>query len=110
MARFTLAAIGLLAAFTSLPGLSAEVASPATDGYMAATAKMDADMPKKMTGDADADFAMMMVPHHQSAIDMAMVELKYGKDKKLRHMATSIIAAQKKEIAAFEAWMAAHHH
>ena len=41
----------------------------------------------KPTGDADKDFVMMMVPHHQGAIDMAQVELQYGKDPMLREMA-----------------------
>ena len=33
------------------------------------------------TGDADADFLLMMIPHHQSAIDMARVELEQGDDE-----------------------------
>lgn len=58
----------------------------------------------KPTGDADKDFVMMMMPHHQGAIDMAEVELKYGKDPKLRQMAEEIIAAQKKEIEEMKKW------
>jgi len=60
------------------------------------------------SGDADRDFATMMVPHHQGAIDMAKIELQYGKDEKLRQMAKEIIAAQEKEIATLKAWQAAH--
>jgi len=33
-----------------------------------------------MNGDVDHDFATMMMPHHQGAIDMAKAELLYGKD------------------------------
>jgi uncharacterized protein (DUF305 family) len=33
-----------------------------------------------MTGDVDHDFATMMMPHHERAIDMAKAELSYGKD------------------------------
>lgn len=65
-------------------------------------------MQMKMTGDADHDFAMMMVPHHQTAIDMAEIVLKHGKDPKIQAMARKIIDAQKKEIAEFEAWMKTH--
>jgi uncharacterized protein (DUF305 family) len=51
---------------------------------------------------------MMMVPHHQGAIDMAEIELKYGKDPDLRKMAEKIIHAQKEEIADFKKWLAKH--
>jgi uncharacterized protein (DUF305 family) len=51
-----------------------------------------------MTGNADVDFATMMIPHHQGAVDMAKWQLKYGKDKKLREMAEQIVNSQEKEI------------
>jgi uncharacterized protein (DUF305 family) len=61
-----------------------------------------------MTGNADHDFAMMMKMHHQGALDMANVELQQGKDPKLRSMAKKIIESQKKEIKAFDDWLAKH--
>jgi uncharacterized protein (DUF305 family) len=33
-----------------------------------------------MTGNPDTDFAAMMIPHHQRAIEMAKIELQYGTD------------------------------
>ena len=60
----------------------------------------------KMTGNADVDFAMMMRNHHQGAIDMAEAELRDGKDPQMKKMAKSIIAAQKKEIATFDKFLA----
>jgi uncharacterized protein (DUF305 family) len=39
------------------------------------------------TGDPDRDFAAMMIPHHQGAIDMAKLELIYGRDPILRRLA-----------------------
>jgi len=41
----------------------------------------------------------MMIPHHQGAIDMAMVEIRYGKDGRLRRLAQEIIVTQQQEIA-----------
>jgi uncharacterized protein (DUF305 family) len=52
-----------------------------------------------MTGDPDHDFAVMMIPHHQGAVDMAKVELLYGKDSALRRLAQEIIVTQDQEIA-----------
>ena len=62
----------------------------------------------KPSGDADYDFATMMKMHHQNALDMANVELKTGKDAKLREMANEIIKSQTKEIADFDEWLASH--
>ena len=50
------------------------------------------------TGNADQDFVASMIPHHQGAIDMAKVELQYGKDPILRKLAAGIVAAPEKEI------------
>lgn len=51
-----------------------------------------------MSGDADHDFASMMVPHHQGAVDMAKAELLYGTDPVLRRLAQEIIVTQGQEI------------
>lgn len=64
----------------------------------------------KMTGNADADFAMMMRMHHQGAIDMAEAQLRSGKDPEMLKMAKKIIADQKKEIAQFDKYLAKHPH
>lgn len=69
---------------------------------------MDAMHKMPMSGDTDKDFAMMMKIHHQGALDMAQVELNLGKSPEMKAMAKSIIAAQKKEIAQFDRWLAKH--
>lgn len=51
-----------------------------------------------MNGDPDHDFAAMMIPHHQGAVDMAKVELLYGKDPALKRLAQEIIVTQEQEI------------
>jgi len=66
----------------------------------AAMKKMMADMAVKPTGDVDADFVAMMVPHHQGAIDMAIAVLRYGRNAQIRRLAQEIIVTQQQEIAA----------
>jgi hypothetical protein len=67
-----------------------------------AMAKMMNDMAIKPTGDIDRDFVAMMSPHHQGAIDMAIAELRYGKNEQLRRIAQEIIVDQQQEIAAMK--------
>ncbi len=62
--------------------------------------KMMRDMAADPTGDVDRDFAAMMIPHHQGAIDMAVLELRYGRNEQLRRIAQEIIVDQQQEIAA----------
>ena len=64
----------------------------------------------QMTGNADVDFAMMMRIHHLGAIDMAQAELKDGKSPEMRKLAQNIIAAQKKEIAQLDKFLAKSGH
>ncbi|ARQ02989.1 DUF305 domain-containing protein [Pseudorhodoplanes sinuspersici] len=66
----------------------------------AAMNKMMTDMDVKPTGDVDADFVAMMIPHHQGAIDMALAVLRYGKNEQIRRIAQEIIVEQQQEIAA----------
>jgi uncharacterized protein (DUF305 family) len=64
-----------------------------------AMAVMDQGMESApMTGDPDHDFAAMMIPHHQGAVDMAKLELLYGKDPVLHRLAQEIIVTQQQEI------------
>ena len=67
---------------------------------------MDGMQKMKMSGDTDKDFAMMMKMHHQQALNMAEMQLAHGKSPEMKTMATQIIAAQKKEIAQFDKWLA----
>jgi hypothetical protein len=68
----------------------------------AAMDKMMAAMDVKPTGDIDRDFVAMMTPHHQGAIDMAIIELRYGKNETLRRIAQEIIVDQMQEIDAMK--------
>jgi uncharacterized protein (DUF305 family) len=95
----------------TMPGMTmgqAHSDNPAVMDFMEANEKMHQAMSKPMTGDVDRDFVNGMIPHHQGAIDMARVELKYGKDPKLKKLAQDVVAAQQKEIKFMNAWLAQH--
>ena len=58
-----------------------------------------------MDKDADAAFVRGMLWHHRGAVDMAKIQLKYGKDPELRKLAQDIIEAQEKEIKFMQEWL-----
>jgi uncharacterized protein (DUF305 family) len=64
--------------------------------------KMDMDH----SGSMDKQFAQMMIPHHQGAIDMARSYLKSGAhEEQLKTMANKIIQDQQQEINDLQAWL-----
>jgi YVTN family beta-propeller protein len=69
---------------------------------------MDANMMAAPTsGNADYDFAAMMIPHHQGAVDMAQAVLLHGKDPVLRRLAQEILDTQQQEIEVMRLRLAA---
>ena len=90
----------------AMPGGGAD--SPSVKALKAANDRMMQGMNAPMTGDPDRDFVAGMIAHHAGAIDMAKIQLQYGKDAKLHALAKRIIAAQEKEIAEMTAWQKAH--
>jgi Domain of unknown function (DUF305) len=93
-------AVALVAAVALAARGEGPTAGP--DGFRvmiaAAVARMHVAMDVPFSGDADRDFARMMIPHHQGAIDMALAELRFGRDKRLRRLAQEIIVDQQQEI------------
>lgn len=87
---------------------AAGTGTPADKAFAASNAAMMKDMDLKPSGDADRDFVAMMLPHHQGAVDMAKVELQYGKDPVLRKLAAAIVKAQDIEIAQMHGWQKQH--
>jgi len=77
------------------------------DGQMqAAMDRMNGQMKSmRMSGEVDRDFMLMMIPHHQSAIDMAKIELQYGRKPVLKALARDIISSQSKEISQMRNWL-----
>jgi uncharacterized protein (DUF305 family) len=100
--------IGIL--IIALVGLStvAQSQDAAEKAFMDVKMKMHESMPVEYTGDPDVEFVRSMIPHHQGAIDMAEVELKYGKDPQARTFAEKIIKAQKAEIEQLNEWLKQH--
>jgi uncharacterized protein (DUF305 family) len=96
----------ILAALAGVLACSAALALPAEAPFLkennTAMSRMMAGMAIKPSGDVDADFAAMMIPHHQGAIDMALAELRHGHNERLRRIAQEIIVDQQQEIAAMQ--------
>lgn len=82
--------------------------SDSTTEYKVGMDRMHRDMAIQYSGNADVDFARSMIPHHQGAIDMAKVQLRYGSDPALRRLAQEVIRAQEKEIAFLRQWLKKH--
>jgi uncharacterized protein (DUF305 family) len=80
--------------------------APATKAFKSAMDKMHTDMMMTYSGNADADFIKGMMPHHQGAIDMAKIELQYGRDPEAKKLAEEIIKAQETEMAFMKGWLA----
>ena len=95
----------LLVTTLILPG-TGEVPSPGEASFLAENAqvmdRMMAGMAVPTTGDVDRDFVAMMSAHHQGAIDMAMSQLRHGRNEQLRRIAQGIIVEQQQEIAAMQ--------
>ena len=80
--------------------MGTDAPSAAPDTMTSARAGMES------TGDADADFLLMMIPHHQSAVDMSQALLPQVKDPEVKALAEAVIATQEAEIASMEAMLA----
>jgi len=100
MALASLLALVASGALASPPSPEMVGEQPFLSENQRAMDKMMQGMAAQPMGDVDADFAAMMIPHHQGAIDMAVLELRYGKNEQLRRIAQEIIVDQQQEIAA----------
>ena len=90
----------VLLCFTGVLSSSCEKSDSPVDAALAQSmsAMHSAMHDVSLVGKADADFARMMIPHHQGAVEMAKVELQFGADPNLRRLAQEIIVTQQSEI------------
>lgn len=91
----------LLSLFIGIPVASIMPShdTPANQAFDQAMTSMHTQMQNvKMTNNPDTDFAAMMIRHHEGAIEMAKIELRYGTDPRLRRLAQEIIVTQQSEI------------
>jgi uncharacterized protein (DUF305 family) len=103
--------IALVTATGAAVAQNAQSGSESTQEFKAA----DMNMMKTMgaapyTGNPDVDFRTHMIPHHQGAIAMAQVALKYASDVETKRMAQKIIDDQEKEVADMQAWLKKNGH
>ena len=98
--------LGLVGGAVAARG-EARVADSFASVMAEAMARMDRDMMAPASGGADRDFATMMIPHHQGAVDMAEAELRFGRNPALRRLAQGIIVEQRQEIAVMRQSLAA---
>ncbi|MDN3562983.1 DUF305 domain-containing protein [Paeniroseomonas aquatica] len=108
------AGFAVLAGLAGTPALAHEghqhltpAAAPASESPFlaeneAAMAKMMEGMAVHPTGNIDRDFVAMMTPHHQGAMDMAVIYLRHGGNEQLRRLAQEIVVTQQQEIAAMQ--------
>jgi uncharacterized protein (DUF305 family) len=79
------------------------------EAHMALMAGMDEMnrlmMMGMMADDVDVAFVCGMIPHHQSAVNMAKAELEHGDNEDAKAMAQKIIDSQEQEIAEMISWL-----
>jgi uncharacterized protein (DUF305 family) len=61
-----------------------------------------------MVKDTDLAFTCGMMAHHLGAIEMAKVEIKYGKDAEMKRMAEKTIKEQEAEVVEMKSWIGKH--
>jgi uncharacterized protein (DUF305 family) len=101
--------LAILLGLAGLGGLYTAAWSAGDDFYAGmneAMGRMHAGMRLSPSGDVDRDFAEMMIPHHQGAVDMAVLELRFGRDPRLKRLAQEIVVTQRQEIQLMKSTLA----
>ena len=93
-----------LTALLALVGCASTTTGGGMDNMPGVSSSASAQAPD--VNNADMQFTMMMIPHHEQAVDMAdMLLAKDGIDERVITMAEQIKAAQGPEIELMESWI-----
>jgi uncharacterized protein (DUF305 family) len=96
------AALAALAVVTACGNNDMGGMNPGSSGQSATSASTAASF-----NNADVQFAQMMVPHHQQAVEMATLAETRASDPQIKQLAAQITAAQAPEIKILSGWLAA---
>ena len=111
LAALAVAAVLLASPVFAHPPVAAIAATPdgrADAECMQAIMRMQKGMMAAQDPNAGRMWAMMMIPHHQGAVDTARITLKYAKDTEIRRIAQRTLNGQMKDIAELRTWLARH--
>jgi uncharacterized protein (DUF305 family) len=94
-----------LTALLALAGCASTTSSGGMDNMPGMGSSASAS-PAADVNNADMQFTMMMIPHHEQAVEMAdMILAKDGVDERVLTLAEQIKAAQGPEIELMESWL-----
>lgn len=102
--------MGKMNSMASSTPLTQSAIQPAyvTDYMQSMTTMHDQMMSASKIANPDVAFVTGMMAHHQVAVAMANIQLKYGKDSRMRSLADHIIKTQQAEIIQMQAWLEKH--
>ncbi|HOB50126.1 MAG TPA: DUF305 domain-containing protein [Mycobacterium sp.] len=104
--RTLVTGMAALAAVAAMSACSNAATKEATSPAAPTSASSSSTAPAAAHNQADMDFAHMMIPHHQQAIEMSDIILaKQGIDPRVVELAQQIKAAQGPEIETLQGWM-----
>lgn len=106
----TLVVVGVVALAAGV-GIGAAIWSGGEHGATAASTGTGTGMMESIHGASgetsaldEKAFLEQMVPHHESAIEMAQIALQKSERPEIRRLAKAIVAAQESEIGQMKAW------
>ncbi|NTY61496.1 DUF305 domain-containing protein [Mycolicibacterium sphagni] len=98
--------VAVLATVAALGGCSNSATKEATSPSASPSAQTSSAPPAVAHNQADMQFAHMMIPHHQQAVQMSdMILAKQGIDPRVVDLAKQIKAAQGPEIEQMQGWL-----
>lgn len=78
---------------------------PSSQALNGIIARINQDVALPFSGNTDTDFVKRMIALHQGAIDIAKVELAFGKDADVRKVAEDVIKSNEDDITKMQEWL-----